>query len=236
MMETNSYSQEFLQLHSIIKNLQKSYINQSTFLIAFVSYDNRKKKNFIKLLIENAIEGYIKYSSSEKQLNDLKSIVKKEDKFKKHILDIEKMKKYKETTVNYFIEFFLEKKSKNECVIYLNFENKLFKEFTKSLSQPEIISGINLNNVTRKVKNKPNLVAFIIGGSNDENEIYIQSAQEIKNNIYDLLVNYGDIYNKGYQELSLIPSGLLWGVPPLPDIEQAQRKIEYLKSVSGHYL
>ena len=44
-METNSYSQEFLQLHSIIKNLQKSYINQSTFLIAFVSYDNRKKKN-----------------------------------------------------------------------------------------------------------------------------------------------------------------------------------------------
>ncbi len=235
-METNSYSQEFLQLHSIIKNLQKSYINQSTFLIAFVSYDNRKKKKFIKLLIENAIEGYIKYSSSEKQLNDLKSIVKKEDKFKKHILDIEKMKKNKETTVNYFIEFFLEKKRKNECVIYLNFENKLFKEFAKSLSQPEIISGINLNNVTRKVKNKPNLVAFIIGGSNDENEIYIQSTQEIKNNIYDLLVNYGDIYNKGYQELSLIPSGLLWGVPPLPDIEQAQRKIEYLKSVSGHYL
>ncbi len=211
MKEITSYSKEFLQLHSIIKNIQKSYINQSAFLIAFTSYDNRKKEKFIKLLIENSIEGYIKYSSNEKQINGLKSIIKKEDRFKKQILDIEKMKNHKKITVNYLIEFFLEKKRKNECVIYLNFEKKVFKELAKLLSQPEIITGINLDNVTRKVKNKTNLVAFILGGLNDENEIYIQSTQEIKNKIYDLLVNYGDIYNKGYKELSLLPNGLLWG-------------------------
>ena len=83
--------------------------------------------------------------------------------------------------------------------------------------------------VVRHVNNKKNHVAFCFGGRDNNKKMLIQSSVDNKKKIYDVMVRHGDIYNSNYQYTSLIQRALLWGVPPLPNVEQAKAVIKHLK-------
>ncbi len=223
------YDQTFLDMHNTIKVLLKQYLKPSTFLISYLSEDDSAKNRFLQLLLQNTHDGYIMNKENTDEFTALIDMITSHaDRYGKRKLDFKKIKNNINPSIDYFTKI-IEGRIDNTCVFYLTYDESFFNKLYALLSPPEIISGVIMNDVSRKTKTNDNLVAIIFVGTKGSNGIYIQSNLELKTKIYDALTLYGNPYIEGYKKGFFLARGLLWGVPPIPNSEQAQLIIDNLK-------
>jgi len=224
------YDDAFLNMHREIKVLSKKFLKPSRFVLSYISDRDEIKEEFIKLLIENSVDGYLSSKVGNDKYDDIRDVISGQpDRFDRQKLILKEILDNIEFYIGYFKNI-IEDKTSDTCVFYVNFEENLFKKFSKLLSPSEIISGVVMNNVTQKVKRKDNLVGIIISSDGNSNAIYFQSNFKLKSKIYDMLNELGNIYIDGYKNTFLIQRGLLWGVPLLPNVENAKILVDNLKS------
>jgi len=228
--ELIKYDQEFLDLHAEIKRLSRKFLNKSNFILSYVSDEIAMRTKLVELLIDNIVGGYVEPFFEDKEYDEsLDRFLKKIDRHGKRTIMIDKIKQDKKPALEFMLRLLDGKDTHFICVIYIDFGESLLTDIAKLLSQPEIISGVQMETVVRHVNNKKNHVAFCFGGRDNDMKMFIQSSIDNKRKVYDIMVQYGDIYNSNYQYTSLIQRDLLWGVPPLPNIEQAKAAIKFLK-------
>lgn len=224
------YDQEFLTLHAEIKRLSKKFLNKSNFVLSYASDEITTRSKLVEMLIDNMVGGYIEpFFEDEEYDKSLDRFLKKADRYRKRMILIDKLWKYKNLALEFMLRQLDGKDTYFTCIIYIDFREELLTDIAKLLSQPEIISGVRMDTVVRHVNNKKNHVAFCFGGKENDREILIQSCIDNKKKLYDVMVRHGDIHNSKYQYTSLIQRDLLWGVPPQPNIEQAKAVIKHLK-------
>ena len=230
MAELIKYDQEFLDLHAEIKRLSRKFLNKPNFILSYVSDEIAMRTKLVELLIDNIVGGYVEpFFEDEEYDESLDRFLKKIDRHGKRTIMIDKIKQDKKPALEFMLRLLDGKDTHFICVIYIDFGEALLTDIAKLLSQPEIISGVQMDTVVRHVNNKKNHVAFCFGGRDNDMKMFIQSSIDNKRKVYDIMVQYGDIYNSNYQYTSLIQRDLLWGVPPLPNIEQAKAAIKFLK-------
>ena len=218
------FTEEFISIHNKIKQKLKNNIKLSHSLSIYLD-DNFFE--ILKLLKNYTIEGYLfnndiyedKYSiTRDKLFENFDKYNKKKLKLNNYILD-ESFDFWKSLGTN----------SVDQVVLYVQYDINLLKRIFKLCSPPEILS-INyqgINHMKNKFKSKDkNIIGIYI--DTIDNILVVNSFFNIKLELYDLAIKYGNINNKYYlTDLEL--QGLIMGIPPLENLENAKMRLSNLK-------
>jgi len=212
------FDNEFLSLHKEILNLSRKYINKSNFLYSFI--DSEQKVSLLRCLLAKAEDGYILDNNTTYYKESKDEIFSKEDKYHRRKLKIDtKLRQH----IDYF-ESILDGKINDLCVLHLTYKEETFTQIFQYMSLPSIIQGFSLNGMRGEYRKKQNKVTIIL----DHDTIYIQGNLDLKLILYQHMAEIGKINIERYKSEILEQMGLLWGVPPFPNKEQAKKIIENL--------
>lgn len=143
-----------------------------------------EENHFLKLLLNNTIEGYIKDEPS--QYDIIKDIFfSKKDRFGRRKIITDKLNK--KELISYLKDIIL-KKTKDSCVLYINSDSNFFEEILPMVSPSILLGNVKyLANVTSKINKNPNLTAIVFGYHCSSNSFWIQASIDKKEKIYKLL-------------------------------------------------
>ena len=219
------FTKEFIEVHNKIKNTLKKNIKGSNTLLLYLEVNYLET---LKLIEEYIIEGYLfTYDTAIDEHSIIRDkLFKKPDKYNKRKLKLGDI--YQDETLKFWDSLGIN--SRDKVILYFEYNETFLEELFTLCSPPEIFNYSNckgINNMKNKFKNKNKNIIGIFIDTVDKALIF-DSFLSTKLKLYDLSIQYGNLNNTHYLE-DLYLQGLIFGVPPLENIEHAQSKLNSLK-------
>lgn len=182
----------------------------------------------LEIISENAAEGYL-FSSvvSDEYTNIRDTISEQPDRYDRRKLKMDSLN-FKEYS-SYWKD--IGGGSTERIVMYFEYDEKILEKIFKLCSPAELMLGggslSGMEQMKRKSKKKTNTIGVFVNTC--DNNLIFDAYIDIKLELYDMSQKYGNIHLEDYKK-NLLARGLLYGIPPLPNIENAKKLLANLKS------
>lgn len=114
-------------------------------------------------------------------------------------------------------------------VLYFTYNEDFLKKLLTLCSPSMLLSGGRIEQMKRKFKKKTDVIGVLIDTRADY--LVFDAYIDIKLELYDMSQKYGNMEIEDYKR-NLFDRGLMYGVPPLPHIKNAKKKLENLQNDS----
>lgn len=216
------YDSEFMHLHSEIQKELKRFVDPSMGLLMSLPNGEDYFKP-IKMIAEQAIEGYLFTSIISDEKDDIRDKISKQpDRYDRRKLKLNSL------NIDSYLDYWsdLGVGSREIIVLYFTYNETFLKKLFALCSPATLVSGTRIEQMKRKFRKKVDVVGVVVNTCFDD--LIFDAYIDIKLDLYDMSQKYGNMEIEDYKR-NLVDRGLMYGVPPIPNMENAKKFLEELR-------